>query len=151
MTAQLFSGPLSGPVTTTRIELQDPKSPQNAITITNSGGKMMIGAGQQKSDESMAAVVRPGAGNAGGSVVCARGYSCTSQRGRLTVVASIPRAEGTIANVRTSLAPGTICTAVQNGGTAFFGIGSGRENANGFDITAGVALHGTLTIDYSCR
>jgi hypothetical protein len=152
MTAQLFSGPLSGPVTTSRIELQDPRSPQNAITITNSGGKMMIGAGQQKSDESMAAaVVGPGAGNAGGSAVCARGYSCTAQRGRLIVVASVAGAKGTIANVSTSLAQGTICTAVQNGGTAFFGIGSGRESANGFDITAGVALRGTLTIDYTCR
>lgn len=152
MTAQLFSGSLDGPVITTRIELQDPKSPQDAITLTNSGGKMVIGSGEQKDDESLfTAVIRPGAGNAGGSVICARGYKCTAQRGRLTVVASAAGIEGIIASVRTRLAPDAICTAVQNGGTSFFGIGSGRESASGFDITAGVVLHGTLTIDYSCR
>jgi len=152
MTAQSFSGPLDGPVTTTRIELQDPKSPQDAITITNSGGRMIVGSDQSQNGEKMpAAIVRPGANNAGGSAYCARGYSCTAQRGRLTIVASATGAEGTIASVKTGLAPGAICTAVQNGGTAFFGIGSGREDASGFDITAGVALHGTLTVDYSCR
>jgi hypothetical protein len=49
------------------------------------------------------------------------------------------------------LRTGEICTAAQNGGLSFMGIGSGGESENGFDVTAGVMLHGTVTIDYSCR
>ena len=93
----------------------------------------------------------PGPANGGGSAVCARGYTCTANRGRVTLAAAATATTGTIASVRTMLEAGAICTATQNGGSSFFGIGSGSESAKGFDITAGVALRGVVTIDYSCR
>jgi hypothetical protein len=97
------------------------------------------------------ATVSVGDANVGGKVACASGYTCTAGRGRLTVVAAPAPAAGRIAHVQTQLAAGQICTATQNGGTLFFGIGSGAESAVGFDITAGVAISGTVVVDYACR
>lgn len=172
MSASLFSGRLDGSVTTTQIDLQDPKAPDLVLTITNLGGRVVISqhgaslSSGSKASASLsasnieqdtvlvgtkAATVAPGSGNTKGSAICAKGYTCTSSRGRLTVIPSAAGAEGLIASVKTALPGGTICTATQNGGSNFFGIGSGRESANGFDITAAVVLHGTVTVDYNCR
>ena len=171
MTAAAFYGEVNGPVSTTRIELQDPKAPGLALAITNAGGKIVVSrssgaiqgmeaAGALSGEEAHgtaagvgmeAAAIGAGAGNRGGSAACAQGYTCTAERGRLTVIAPAAGAHGLIASVRTRLRAGVICTAAQNGGSSFVGIGSGSESENGFDITAGVMLHGTVTIDYSCR
>ena len=67
------------------------------------------------------------------------------------VVAPAAGATGLIASVKTTLQAGAICTATQNGGSSFFGIGSGRESTSGFDITASVVLRGTVMIDYVCH
>ncbi|MEO6911014.1 MAG: hypothetical protein ABI158_08835, partial [Edaphobacter sp.] len=166
MSASLFSGHLEGPLTTAKIELQDPKDPTHTVSITNSGGKMVIDSSYPdestkdrntvapltaKITLSAAVTVLSGPANTGGSVACARGYTCTASRGRLTLVAAPTVNQGTVASVRTALPAGMICTAMQNGGSLFFGIGSGHETASGFDITAGVALRGVVTIDYNCR
>jgi len=166
MTAALFSGNLEGRVTTTQIDLQDPKNRDHVLTITNSNGRVVIGSqiqgnegvngsGLAQNPESRilsgATTVVPGPANVGGNASCARGYTCTASRGRLTVIVSAAAGVGTIARVKTVLPGGMICTATQNGGTSFLGIGSGRESAEGFDITASVAPHETLTIDYGCR
>jgi hypothetical protein len=168
MTASLFSGRLDGPVTTTQIELQDPKDPTLVLTIANSGGRVVIN--QHGIKTGSAPMISPSLSTDGveqdivrglsatvvsapgkGSANCAKGYICTASRGRLTVVAPATGATGLIASVRTTLHAGTICTATQNGGSSFFGIGSERESANGFDITAAVVLHGMATVDYSCH
>lgn len=162
MTASSFNGNLEGRVTTTQIDLQDSKNKNSNITITNSNGRIVFGSHEPMKENSMqqstaahisSELVTTAAGpaNEGGSVSCARGYSCTASRGRLTLVASAAAGAGTIASVKTSLPAGVICTATQNGGASFLGIGSGKESANGFDITASAAPRGTLTIDYDCR
>jgi len=158
MSASLLSGHLKGPLTTTQIDLEDPHSAGQGLTITNANGRMLIrpqGQQEQKdgalASSDAAASIQPGPANTGGIAACARGYRCTANRGRVTLAAATASAAGTIASVRTVLAAGAICTAVQNGGTAFFGIGGGDESAKGFDITAAVALRGTITVDYSCR
>jgi hypothetical protein len=166
MTAQSFSGHLEGRITTTQIDLEDPKDPGHVLTLTNSNGRMAISSPNQKdkresidsapqkstfSAQSVPAKVITGPANEGGSASCAKGYTCTAKRGRLTVNASAVERTGTIASVRTTLPQGAICTATQNGGSSFFGIGSGNESASGFDVLAGVVLHGTLTVDYACQ
>jgi hypothetical protein len=158
ISANLLSGHLDGPLTTTQIDLQDTKSPGEVLTITNSHGQVVIQShspGNERTGKTLRtsdviATIQSGPANTGGSAACARGYTCTADRGRVTLAAATAAA-GTIASVKTILGAGTICTAVQNGGTAFFGIGSGNESSKGFDITAGVALRGTITVDYSCR
>ena len=154
MAASAFSGRLNGPLTTTQIELKDPDSPNQSLRITNSKGALHInshasGDGMGVSD-SVATVV-PGPANRGGNASCAKGYTCTAVRGRLALTASPTATAGTIASVKTMLPTGAICTAAQNGGSSFFGIGSGKESTTGFEITSGVVLRGVVTIDYSCR
>lgn len=170
MTASLFSGRLDGPVTTTQIDLQDPKTPALVLTITNSGGRVVLsqhgikpgtvpmaspafstGDVEQDTAEGLAATVVPGQDNAKGDAVCAKGYRCMASSGRLIVTVPAAGTSGLIATVKTTLPVGAICTATQNGGSSFLGIGSGRERTNGFAITAGVTVHGTVTVDYSCH
>ena len=166
MTAGSFSGKLDGPVTTTRIELQDPGSPDQALTLTNLNGRIVIDSHGRKNaagtgavrpqnqiveSSSAPATAMPGPANEHGSASCTSGYTCTAARGRLTIIAAAAAGTGTIASVKTTLPQGAICTATQNGGSDFFGIGSGKETANGFDITSGVAPRGRMTIDYNCR
>lgn len=162
MTASSFSGDIEGRVTTTQINLQDPRNRSQILTITNSNGKVVIGSqvhgienatlqNSTGSTSPLPITAMPGAANEGGRVLCAKGYTCMANRGRLTVIMSAGAGVGTIASVKTALSDGAICTATQNGGPIFLGIGSGKESANGFDITASVASHGTLTVDYSCQ
>ncbi len=91
------------------------------------------------------------AANAGGSVSCAAGYRCSAERGRIELAANRNAAAGKIVRVQARLEAGEVCTATQNGGTAFFGIGSGGESVAGFDITSGLAISGKVVIDYFCR
>ncbi|HUZ94516.1 MAG TPA: hypothetical protein VMU57_06340, partial [Edaphobacter sp.] len=42
MSANLFTGPLDGPLTTTKIDLEDPRSPGQSLTITNSRGQIVV-------------------------------------------------------------------------------------------------------------
>jgi hypothetical protein len=155
MSASLVSGHLRGPLTTTQIDLEDPQSAGRGLTITNANGQMVVRSQSREGGElqtsGAAASIQPGPANARGVAACAKGYRCTGDRGRITLAAGTGSAAGKIASVKMMLAPGEICTAVQNGGTAFFGIGSGEEGAKGFDITAAIALRGTVTVDYSCR
>lgn len=170
MSANLFKGRLEGPLTTTQIDLQDPRSPGQVLTITNFRGQLVVNShtatGSQGSNSLLAgklvdkgatsalpspAMVLPVSTDREVSAGCARGYACTSGRGRITLMASVPAPAGIVVRVRAPLAAGTICTATQNGGSAFLGIGSGDESAKGFDITAGVVWHGTITVDYICR
>lgn len=160
MTAALFSGALEGRVRTTQIDLEDPADPSRVLSMTNSHGRMMIGShvlgseGTKNSDEHISAepaITVSGGANRAGSVSCANGYTCTAGRGRLTIVATAATQAGTIASVKVKLSGGMICTATQNGGSRFFGIGSEKESPNGFDITASIPLRGTLTVDYNCR
>lgn len=167
MSANLFSGHLDGPLTTTQIELQDPKSPGQIVTISNSHGHIVIDShgqedektahnfsalpeGQTPQTPSAAATVVLGRASVGGNVMCAKGYTCTASRGRIVLTAATP-ITGTVVRVKTALATGEICTATQNGGISYFGIGSGNESTSGFDITTAVPLHGVITVDYSCR
>jgi hypothetical protein len=170
MSAGLFAGPLNGPLTTRQIDLQDPQSPDQSLTITNSHGQISIrshssGGGRErdgsspfsagkpldKSDSVTPPVVASISANQGVSAMCAKGYLCTSNRGRLMLASANPVPAGMIAKVKVPLEAGAICTAVQNGGSVFFGVGSGDESANGFDIRAGVVWHGMIIVDYSCR
>jgi hypothetical protein len=98
-----------------------------------------------------AAAVTVGPNIAHGAVACMNGYRCDSDRGRLELTAGSGSSAGKIAHVQAKLAAGQICTATQNGGTVFFGIGSGGENTSGFDITSAIALAGKAVIDYSCH
>lgn len=169
MSASLLTGPLA----TTQIDLEDPRSPDQGLTITNSHGQIVISshtsqdtrqgnsssslltakaaAKSGSSVSSVAATVLPKSRDRGVNAACAKGYLCTSTRGRITLTSGTPAPAGIVASVRMPLTAGAICTATQNGGSAFFGIGSGDESANGFDITAGVIWHGTITVDYDCR
>lgn len=172
MSANLFTGHLDGPLATTQIDLQDPRSPGQVVTITNSRGQIVINshastggqpvqnssavfaakpAGEGNSSARVSATVFPGAADRGASATCAKGYFCTADRGRITLAMPTAASAGAIASIRTSLPAGAICTATQNGGTVFLGIGSGNESSQGFDITAGVVWHGMITVDYSCR
>jgi hypothetical protein len=158
MSANLLSGHFNGPLTTTQIDLEDPKSAGEGLTITNLHGQVIIrsqGQGEERGkalpSSDATATIQPGPANTDGSAACARGYTCTANRGRVMLATATVSGTGTIASVKTVLAAGTICTAIQNGGTVFFGIGSGNESSKGFDITAGVALRGMITVDYSCR
>jgi hypothetical protein len=92
-----------------------------------------------------------GSANRAGSVRCMNSYHCTASRGRIEVSAGAGTSSGTIAHVDASLRPGTICTATQNGGTMFLGIGSSGEGGGGFDITSGVGITGKVVIDYFCH
>lgn len=97
------------------------------------------------------ATLNLGAANTSGSVSCASGYHCTSDRGRIELVATRNSTVGKVARVQTKLVQGQICTATQNGGTSFFGIGSRGESTTGFDITSDVAVSGKILIDYFCH
>lgn len=165
MSANLFSGHLNGPVTTTQIDLQDPKSPGQTLTIRNANGHVVIDSETKEAGNSVhplqgseaspspsvAATVVLGRADAGASAACARGYTCTANRGRITLAAAATPLTGTVVSIRALLAAGEICTATQNGGSTYFGIGSGNESTSGFDITAAVAVHGAITVDYNCR
>lgn len=117
------------------------------------GGRSSDTAGSTGSAVSAAtaATVTAGPNMAHGAVVCMNGYHCDSDRGRLELTAGTGSSAGKIAHIQAKLATGQICTATQNGGTAFFGIGSGGENPSGFDITSAVALSGKVVIDYFCH
>jgi hypothetical protein len=139
-------------LTTERLELQD--SSGQVLTLANAHGHLVVdGQGQASGGETggQTARVMAGPANRGGSATCARGYTCNASRGRITLAAAQSAATGTVATVHVPLAPGTICTATQNGGSSFFGIGSGGEDARGFNVTAGVPVRGVVTVDYSCR
>jgi len=79
------------------------------------------------------------------------GYECNATRGRIELLAGRGASSGKIARVNTSLNQGEICTATQNGGTVFLGIGSSGEESGGFDITSGIRITGKIVIDYMCR
>lgn len=98
-----------------------------------------------------AARITPGDAIRGGNAACAAGYRCTADRGRITVSAAARGNAGKIVHISARLAAGEICTATQNGGTAFFGIGGGGESVSGFDITSDVGFTGGVTVDYLCR
>jgi hypothetical protein len=98
-----------------------------------------------------AASVMVGPANRAGSARCMSGYSCTASRGRIEVSAGREASAGTIAHVGASLNPGALCTATQNGGAMFLGIGSSGEGGGGFDITSGIGITGKVVIDYFCR
>ncbi|MEO6817282.1 MAG: hypothetical protein ABI177_11330 [Edaphobacter sp.] len=170
MSANLFAGALNGPITTTQIDLQDPRSPGQDLTITNSRGQIVLsshgsGAAREgdgsgslfagkvldKSGSSASPAVAAFFANQGVRATCLKGYLCTSNRGRITLASANLVPAGLVASVKVSLEAGAICTATQNGGSVFFGVGSGDENARGFDITTGVVWHGMITVDYSCR
>jgi hypothetical protein len=88
------------------------------------------------------------------SVGCATSYTCTNQRGELTIVGGTATT-GTIATVNFSAtlssAPG-LCWANQDGGTTLFGISNGVPSTSGFTIGAAVSVLGqTVTVDYGCQ
>jgi hypothetical protein len=88
------------------------------------------------------------------SVVCASGYTCTNERGELTIVGGTATT-GTIATVNfsatLSAAPG-LCIVTQEGGATLFGIGHGTPSTSSFTITSGVSVAAsTLAVDYICR
>lgn len=124
--------------------------PEPGYYIPKTGGKVDPDA-SVATDSSSAATLTVGAANAGGSSTCANGYHCTASRGRIALSAASGASAGKIVHVSVKLALGQICTASQNGGTAYFGIGSGGESAGGFDITSGVPVSGRVVIDYFCR
>lgn len=98
-----------------------------------------------------AASITVGSANSAERAHCMRGYRCTASRGRIEVFAGRQGSAGTIAHVGVSLSPGEICTATQNGGPMFLGIGSSGEGSGGFDITSAVEIVGKVVIDYSCQ
>ncbi len=97
--------------------------------------------------------VGAGAGT-GATAACASGYTCLAARGRLAIVAGTSPAAGTIATV--TFAAGTpysaapVCTATQNGGTTWLGVGGSGETTAAFNVTSAAAISGTLTVDYRC-
>jgi hypothetical protein len=87
------------------------------------------------------------------SVACAASYTCTNQRGELTIVGGTATT-GTIATVNFSAtlssAPG-LCMVTQTGGATLFGIGHGVPSTTSFTITAGISVAtATVTVDYNC-
>lgn len=98
-----------------------------------------------------AASITVGPANSAGSVGCMSGYHCTAARGRIEMLAGRGTSPGKIARVNANLSTGQICTATQNGGTVFLGIGSSGEGSEGFDITSGVRITGKVVVDYLCR
>jgi hypothetical protein len=110
-----------------------------------------LGGDASASAQPALANVATGAANRGGTVRCVSGYHCTASRGRLSISAQTGTTAGKIARVNGRVAAGAICTATQNGGAMFYGIGSGGESVAGFDITSGVAITGEVTVDYFCQ
>ena len=85
---------LSAPVlATARLELQDQGSSGQVLTLSNSHGHLVVN-GQSQAEGSEAARVMTGPANQGGSAVCARGYTCTSLRGRITLAAATAGGDG---------------------------------------------------------
>lgn len=89
------------------------------------------------------------------SVNCASGYTCTNQRGELTIVGGTATT-GTIATLNfsatLSTAPG-LCLVNQVTGTStgVFDVGHGTPSISGFTITAGISvISATVTVDYYC-
>ncbi|HEU4635034.1 MAG TPA: hypothetical protein VFS41_02570 [Edaphobacter sp.] len=110
------------------------------------------GSGQEHVARTDSAVsISLGPANSSGSVRCMSGYACSSTRGRIELTAGRGATPGKIARVNASLSSGEICTATQNGGAIFLGIGSSGEGIGGFDITSGVGVAGKVVIDYLCR
>ncbi len=122
-----------------------------AVPCNGSAGGGVAAAAATPASTSGAAQIAVGEAVRGGNAACAAGYRCTADRGRILVVASTRGGPGKIAHVAARLAQGEICTATQNGGMAFFGIGSGAESASGFDITSDMGISGRVTVDYLCR
>lgn len=105
--------------------------------------------GAQASDD--LATIATGSANAKGSANCMSGYRCTASRGRLNVMVQPGGSTGKLARVNAKLEGGQICTATQNGGKTFLGIGSGGESSGGFDITTDEMVAGKVVVDYFCR
>ncbi len=100
-----------------------------------------------------AATVAAGSGaGSGATAVCASGYTCLASRGRLAITAGSSPAAGTIATVTFAAAYGAapMCTVVQNGGTAWLGIGGSGETTAAFNVTSAAAISATVTVDYRC-
>lgn len=121
--------------------------PEPGYYIPRSDGRAV----QPASSSDSVATITVGSANRAGAAACASGYRCTASRGRIAVVGTQGASAGKIVRVQANLSQGEICTATQNGGTAFLGIGSSGESGDGFDITSGVPVAGKATIDYFCR
>jgi hypothetical protein len=137
---------------------QSGSATQPVYTIVPEAGYYIPKLGSQSASANFAAgsSISPatptvGAANTSGSVSCTSGYHCTSDRGRIELVATRNSTIGKIARVQTKLVQGEICSTTQNGGTSFFGIGSRGKSTTGFDITSGVAVSGKILIDYFCH
>lgn len=121
--------------------------PEAGYYIPRSGGRVE----EPVAGTDAAASITVGPANSAGNVGCMSGYRCTATRGRIELVAGRGASSGKIARVSARLVPGEICTATQNGGTVFLGIGSSGEGSEGFDITSGIRITGKVVIDYLCR
>lgn len=87
------------------------------------------------------------------SVACTSSYTCTNQRGELTLVGG-SATTGTIATLdfstTLSVAPG-LCMVTQVGGATSYGLGHGVPVGTSFTITAANSVSSaTVTMDYSC-
>ena len=160
--------PATSVVSTTRLTVQEakfnkvllPSMPDGSyclgvvnhelVPMRGQGVGCGVGATPSSSPEDLATIATGGA-NTKGSANCMSGYRCTANRGRLSVVVQSGGSTGKIARVNVKLAGGQICTATQNGGKTFLGIGSGGESSDGFDITADEIVPGKIVVDYSCR
>jgi hypothetical protein len=138
-------------------ELSLPRA-QDGSCLTVANHKIVAGScggsavsGGTTAPQSDAARIVAGDTVRGENAACAPGYRCTADRGRITVMTTTHMPAGKVAHVTVKLAQGEICTATQNGGAAYFGIGSGAESAGGFDITSDVGISGRVTVDYLCR
>ncbi|QNI35248.1 hypothetical protein [Edaphobacter albus] len=120
------------------------------VPVRGQGSGCVTGPTANSSTDDLATITI-GDANAKGSANCMSGYRCTASRGRVSVMVQPGVSIGKIARVNVKLAVGQICTATQNGGRAFLGIGSGAESSSGFDITADGIVPGKVVVDYSCR
>lgn len=123
--------------------------PEPGYYIPKTGNKLDSAA--DAATNSAVATISKGGAIAEGSVACAEGYRCSATRGRIAISGVAATSAGKIASVQVTLLPGQICTATQNGGTTFLGIGSSGEAATGFDITSSVPVRGKVLVDYFCR
>lgn len=143
--------PATSTVSTVAFQAQTITARTLNVSEVRVNGVPLAGAGGGAPSGADVVNLTVGAANRGGQVRCANGYRCTTSRGRVSIVAARGAAPGKIARVNGKVGAGEICTATQNGGTAFYGIGSGGESPSGFDITSGVAITGEIVVDYFCR
>lgn len=142
-TAAPYAAVTVGPSSTANATLSCPTcTTVNSVTVPNVPGGVVV-------ETANAATSTPGTSVT--STTCTTA-ACTSIRGTIQIVGGTATT-GTIATLAWTATPSTyVCSATQNGGAIWYGIGNSVATATGFSITSAVTISGaTFSVNYSCQ